>query len=188
MNEISFWTVERIAGSLLFLGAIVVFPGLIMFWLRDGHLGGLPPSPAYYAVERTFILSAVIPTVIGFILLSGHFQDQQASILAKIGATGFMFGGVLVVAGEALGLTLGYEKVVELFKVYVIVACLSQIAIGTAFLLSGFPAPWVGWTTILVNASGLAVLLIFSRDDLYFPILHHIAPLLIGISLLFSRH
>jgi len=188
MDDLSYWTIGRISGSLLLLGVMLVMPGLILFMNRDGQLGGQPPSHYYYVWERVFILSAVIPTSIGFMLLSDCFQNPQASILAKIGATAYLFGAVLVVAGEALSLTLGYEKVVGLFNVYVIVACLSQIAIGSAIIISGFPAAWGGWTTVIVNASGLAVLLLFSRNDLYFPILHHIAPLLIGISLLSARH
>jgi hypothetical protein len=88
------------------------------------------------------------------------------------------------VAAEALNLTLGYDKVRGLIVVYVIIACLAQAAVGSALLLAGSLAAWVGWATILVNMGGLMVLLAFSRRDLYFPALHHIAPLLIGLALL----
>ncbi len=52
--------------------------------------------------------------------------------------------------------------------------------------MAGSLAAWVGWATILVNMVGLIVLLAFSRRDLYFPALHHIAPLLIGLTLLWA--
>lgn len=187
MNEVIYWSIERTAGLMLLLGIVLALPGLMMFWIRGGMIGGLPPSPIYYAWERILILSAVVPTVIGFVLLSGTLKNPTAIILAKIGATTFLLGGVLVVCAEALSLTLGYEKVIYLLGVYVVLACLSQALIGIALLISGMLAPWVGWTTILVNILGLASLLVFSRQDLYFPILHHFAPILIGIGLLSAK-
>jgi hypothetical protein len=186
MAELPFWTTERVAGLMLLLGDVIVFPGLMMFWIRGGHRGGAPRSHAHYVWERGFIMSAVVPTAVGFVLLAGYFQGTNAFILTNLGATAYLFGGVPVVAAEALSLTLGYEKVYGLIVVYVIVACLAQAAIGSALLLAGSSATWVGWAVILVNMVGLIVLLVFSRRDLYFPVLHHVAPLLIGLTLLWA--
>ncbi len=122
-----------------------------------------------------------------FFLLTASFKNPNAAVLAKIGSTTFFFGGVLVVTAEALSLTLGYEKVIYILDVYVVMACLSQALIGIAMLISGLLAPWISWTTILVNIIGLTLLLIFSRQDLYFPILHHFAPIIIGIGLVASK-
>ena len=183
MKEMTLWSIERTAGLMLLLGIVLVLPGLLMFWFRGGASGGLPPSIVYYAWERILILSAVVPTVVGFYLLTVTFKNPNAIILAKIGATTLFFGGVLVVTAEALSLTIGYEKVIYLLDVYVVLACLSQALIGIALLMSGMLPTWIGWTTILINIIGLTLLLIFSRQDLYFPNLHHFAPILIGFGL-----
>jgi hypothetical protein len=186
MIGLPYWTIERVAGLMLLLGDVIVFPGLMMFWIRGGHRGGAPRSHAHYVWERGFIMSAVVPTAVGFMLLAGYFQGTNAFVLANIGATAYLFGGVLVVAAEALNLTLGYEKVYGLIVIYVIVAFLAQMAIGGALLQAGLLAAWIGWGAILWNVAGLVVLLLFSRRDLYFPVVHHFAPLLIGIALLWA--
>lgn len=186
MTGIAVWPIERWAGLMLLLGDLIVFPGLMMFWIRAGHRGGPPRSRAHYVWERGFVMSAVVPTAVGFALLANYFQGTSAFVLASVGATAYLFGGILVVAAEALGLTLGYDKVYGLIVVYVVVACLAQAAIGAALLAAGPLAAGVGWATILVNLGGLMALLLFSRQDLYFPVLHHLAPLLIGLALLWA--
>jgi len=45
-------------------------------------------------------------------------------------------------------------------------------------------AAWIGWVTILWNIAWLVVLTLFARRDIYFPVLHHVMPLVIGIALL----
>jgi|GEM_PF-2035612 len=186
MTGLSFWTIARGAGLMLLLGDVTVFPGLMMFWIREGHRGGAPRSHTHYVWERSLVMSAVVPTAVGFVLLAGYLQGTNAFVLADIGATAYLFGGVLLVVAESLNLTLGYEKVYGLIVVYVIVAFLAQAAIGDALLQAGLLAAWIGWGTILWNIAGLVVLLLFSRRDLYFPVLHHVAPLLIGIALLWA--
>ena len=186
MSVSPFLTIERVAGLMLLLGVVIVFPGLMMFWIRGGHKGGKPRSHAHYLWERGFVMSAVVPTAVGFVLLADYMRGTNGFILANIGATAYLFGGVLIVAAEALNLTLGYDKVYGLIAVYVVVACLAQAAIGGALLLAGVLAAWIGWAVILVNLGGLALLLAFSRRDIYFPVVHHIAPLLIGLALLLA--
>jgi hypothetical protein len=111
MIGLPYLSVTRAAGLMLLLGDIIVFPGLMMFWIRGGHRGGAPRSRAHYVRERGLIMSAVVPTAVGSMLLAAYFQGTDAFVLANIGATAYLFGGVLVVAAEALNLTLGYEKV-----------------------------------------------------------------------------
>ena len=184
MIGLPYWTVERVAGFVLVLGDVVVFPGLMMFWIRGGHRGGAPRSRAHYVWERSFIMAAVVLTAVGFVLLEGYFQTTNGLVLANIGATVYLFGGVLLVAAEALSLTFGYEKLYGLIVIYVVMASLAQAAIGGAWLQAGLLPVWIGWVTILWNIAGLVVLLLFARRDLYFPVLYHVAPLLIGIALL----
>jgi hypothetical protein len=177
-------TLERIAGLFLVLTSVATLPGFMMFWLRRGHRGGPPRSHTHWVVERSSILSGVILIAIGFMLLQNAFQNTAGAILANIGATAFFFGGVLVVAAEALMLTLGYEKVYSLIVIYVVMAFLAEAAIGGAISQSGLLATPIGWATLLWNIAWLIALSLFSRRDMYFPILHYVMPLVIGVALL----
>jgi len=182
--NLQYWTLERTAGLFLVLHIVTTMPGFMLFWLRRGHKGGPPRSHAHWVFERNSILSGVVLTAIGFVLLEVAFQNTDGAILANIGATAFFFGGVLVVAAEALMPTLGYEKVYGLIVVYVVIAFLAEAVIGVAIIQSGLLATWIGWATILWNIACLIILSLFSRRDMYFPILHYIMPLVMGIALL----
>ncbi len=184
MTDPRFWSIDRVAGLSLVLGVATVFPGLIMFWLRAGHQGGQPPTPAYFLWERGFILTAVIITALGFLLLEGALQTTDGYSLARLGATAYFFGGILVVIAEALMPTFGYQKLYSLVVIYVVLAFLAQAAIGWAVHQTGWLPGWIGWVTILWNIAWLIALPILSPRDIYFPAIHHLAPLLLGIALL----
>ena len=180
MLDPRFWSTARVAGVVLLLGALADLAGVLMFAFRGGHRGGGPPSRAFYLRERGLIMAGIALTAIGFVVLEGQFQSGNG----RIGAAAYLFAGVLGVAGEALNLSLGYDKSYPLFVVYVVVAYLAQAAIGGALLQSGLLAAWVGWATIAWNLAFLIALSLFSRRDMYFPVFHHVAPLVIGIALL----
>jgi hypothetical protein len=184
MIDPQYWSLERTAGLFLVLTIVATGPGFAMFWLRRGHRGGPPRSHAHWIFERGSILSGVVLIAIGFILLEGAFQNTDGRVLANIGATAFFFGGTLVVAAEALMLTLGYEKVYGLVVIYVVMAFLAEAAIGGAVVQSELLAAWIGWATILWNIAWLVVLSLISRRDMYFPILHYLMPFVMGIVLL----
>ena len=184
MIDLQSWSMEHAAGLILVLSAFTTFPGFMMFWLRRGHRGGPPRSHTHWVIERSSILSGVVLIAIGFMLLEGVFQNADGRVLANIGATAFFFGGILAVAAEALMLTLGYEKVYSLIVIYVVMAFLAQAAIGGAVIQAGLLAAWIGWATIVWNIAWLIVLSLISRRDMYFPILHYLMPLVIGIALL----
>ncbi len=184
--DLQFLTFERAAGLALVLGDVVLFPGLMMFWLRRGHRGGAPKSRAHYVWERAFILGAIILTAIGFVLLEGPLQITDGRVLARMGSTAYLFAGILGVAAEALFMTIGYDKVYSVVNVYVVLAFLAQAAIGGAVIQSGLLAAWIGWVAILWNIAWLIVLPILTPRDIYFPVVHHFAPLLLGIALLWK--
>ena len=184
MFDLQLWSTGRIAGLVLILGVAATFPGLLMFGLRGGHRGGAPRSRSHYILERGLIMAGVVLTAIGFVLLADALQPTAGRSLAISGAAAYFFGGVLIVAAEALNLTLGYAQVYGLVVSYVIIAFLAQAIIGGALLQAGSVAGWIGWATIFWNIAWLAGLARFARRDMYFPVLHHVAPLLIGIALL----
>jgi hypothetical protein len=140
MIDLQYWSFTRAAGLFLVLTVFATGPGFAMFGLRRGHRGNPPRSRAHWVFERSSILSGVVLIAIGFMLLEGAVQNTGGRVLANIGATAYFFGGVLVVAAEALMLTLGYEKVVGLVNIYVVMGFLAEAAIGGAVIQSGLLA------------------------------------------------
>jgi hypothetical protein len=184
MLDPRWWSPERVAGFALTLGSAVQLPGLLMFWIRGGQRGGQPPTPGYYAWERGFILAAVLVTVLGFALLDAQLQNTGGRLLARAGVTAYLFAGVLGVAAEALNVARSGHGHYPLIVVYVVLAFLAQAALGGALLQAGWLRAWVGWLTILWNLAWLIVLPLVTARDIYFPVLHHVTPLIIGLALL----
>ncbi len=183
-----FWSFERAAGSFLVLGFVANLAGVLMFFIRGGTGGGTPPSHTFFVWERSFLMAAVVLTAIGFVLLEGHLHNDHGRVLARTGATAYLFAGIVLVAAEGLSLSPGFEnRGFALFAIYVVLAFLAQAAIGGALLQSGLLAAWIGWVTILWNLAWLVMLPVITPEDIYFPILHHLMPLLIGGALLWKN-
>jgi len=86
-----------------------------------------------------------------------------------VGETGIVGKGVWV-----------YPQIV----IYVVLAFLAQAVFGASLLQTGLVAAWAGWGTVIWNLGWLFVMLLSRPHDIYFPVLHHVAPLIIGIALL----
>jgi len=70
-----------------------------------------------------------------------------------------------------------------LLVVMVVMLFGAEALLGGALLTTGLVPAWIGWTTVIWNLGWPVLLLIVSPGDLYYPILHAIPLLLIGISL-----
>jgi hypothetical protein len=176
MND-QFRSIEIAAGIVLVSSSVVLLPGVLMFWLRGGTRGGAPPSPAYYVWERSLVAGWVLLTAVGLVLFAWTFQNRPGQALALTGAAAYFFGGVLLATAEILSPTFGYEKIYRL-------AFLAQAVLGGALLQSGLLAAWIGWAGIAWNLAWLVALPLISPRDIYFPILHSLMPLVVGIALL----
>jgi hypothetical protein len=183
MPNLTTWSMRRAAGLLLILSSIANFAGVWMYNQRNGA-AGLPPIPGFFIYERSLIVAAVVLTALGFAVLEGEFAESRGRVLARIGATAYLFAGVLLATAEALNLTLGSEAVRGLGVIYAVMAFLAQASIGGALLRSRMVATWIASITILWNMAWLIVLPLVSPSDIYFPVLHHLMPLIIGIALL----
>lgn len=175
--------VERAAGLLLLAGVVASVIGAVMFSLRGGD-GGLPPSPAYYVWERGFFLAAVPLTAVGFVLLADHPNLGAGRMLARAGASAYLFGGIVGVVAETLGLAGAAGGVYPLIVGYVVLAFLAQAAIGGGLRQGDLLASWIGRTTIVWNLGALVTLVVLTPYDVYYPVSHHVVPLLIGVALL----
>jgi hypothetical protein len=186
MTDQRFWSVNSVTGYVLIVGFVANLAGVLMFLYRGGLQGSAPPSPSYFVWERSFIMASVVLTAIGLVLLEGYLQNTNGYVLARAGATAYLFGAVFVVAAEALGLTQGPPNLYPLIVIHVVLALLAQAVVGAALLQSGLLPAWIGWVAILWNVVFLVVLPVTSPRDMYYPILHHVVPLLIGIALLWK--
>jgi hypothetical protein len=177
------WSPQRVAGALVVLAVIPLGYGVFLFINRNGIQGGAPRSPALFAWERGSILAAVVLTAIGLVLLEATLSETSGRVLARLGASTYFFGAVTLVVAEAMHLSEGRASN-PLIVIYVLLAFLGQAAIGGALLQSQLLPGWIGWTTIVWNLGLLIVLLIVTPGDIYYPVQHHLMPLLIGIALL----
>jgi hypothetical protein len=105
------------------------------------------------------------------------------SFMARLGMVAYLFGAVVVIVAETAYLG-KRDWIYPQIVLYVVLAFLAQTAFGASLLQTGFVAGWVGWVTIIWNLGWLFVMLFVRPSDIYFPVLHHVAPLIIGIALL----
>jgi hypothetical protein len=182
------WSIEFSAGTLLILSFVALAVGATMYWIRGGTRGGAPPTQVYFMWERSFIITAVVLTALGLALLDGLLQNSAGRVLARAGASAYLFGGVLVVTAEASSISQGLHKDWSgqnwaLAIIYVVLAFLAQAAIGGSLLQADLLPPWIGWATVAWSIGWLLVFVI-KRGDIYFPVLHHVMPLFIGVALI----
>ncbi len=174
---------RTIAASLLILSFVVFGVGGVLFAGRAFLKWQIEETSSYLIWERGFVILAVLATVLGLALLEDMLRTPGGTVLARLGMIAYLFGAVVVVVAETASLSKrdwNYPQIVF----YVVLAFLAQAAFGAALLRTGLVVGWVGWATIIWNLGWLVVLPIISRRDIYYPVLHHVAPLLIGIALL----
>ena len=130
-------------------------------------------------------MAAVILTVIGFVLLEAPLENSDGRVLARVGATAYLFAGTFDVAAEALDLTRKEQSYYPLVVIYIVLGYLAQAAIGGSLLQSSLLSAWIGWATIVWCIGWLMAFLI-TRLSAWIPILHQVMPLVIGIALLLA--
>lgn len=180
-TEQGFWTFQRTAGALLVASILPLALGLQLFRRRNGIQGIALQSTAVLVWERGSFLAAVVLTALGFVLLEAALHETNGRVMARLGVRAYFLGAVLLAVAEVIRLG---QASYRLIVVYVVLALLSQAAIGAALLKSNLLPAWVGWMTIAWNLILLIVLPVVTPGDLYYPIAHHPMPLLIGIALL----
>ncbi len=154
-----------------------------MVSFRRGAVGGPAATHSFFVTERVFIIAAVIFTALGFVLLEGAFRDKNGHTLARLGAYGYFFAALLITTAELLALNLG-GNVREFGPIYVVIAFIAEALIGGALLRSHMVPTSIGWITLLWNIAWLVLLPLVSPIGIYFPVLHYVLPLVIGIALL----
>ena len=183
MDAPSFFSERRIAALVLIACFAIFSIGGILYTGRAIWKWPIGQTTEYLRWERSFIILAVVLTVLGLILLEDLLRAAGDSAISRLGLIAYLVGAVVVVVAETTSLST-HEQVYPQIVFYVVVAFLAQTAFGVSVLRTGLVPNWVGWVTIIWNLAWLVVLPIASPRDVYFPVLHHASPLIIGIALL----
>jgi|GEM_PF-1236142 hypothetical protein len=176
---------RTLIASLLVMSFFIFTIGGVLFAGRAFLGWQIEETSSHLIWERGCIITAIVATTLGLVLLGDMLRTAGDTFMGMLGVVAFGFGAVVVVVAETAYISKRdwlYSQVV----LYVVLAFLAQAAIGAALLQATLVAGWVGWVTIVWNLAWLVLLLIFSRRNVYFPVLHHVAPLIIGIALLAS--
>lgn len=168
----------------LLVAAAANLSAVVLFALHDGADGGLPPSHGYLVVERSLFIVGMLLSAIAFCLLGDRGAGGGHPLL-RTGALGYLAASIVGVVGESIDLE--STGISSLFVTYVLAAFVSQAVIGLGLRAARLVALWVAWTTVAWNFAWPVVLRLASPDDLYFPALHLLMPLLIGVHMLLRR-
>lgn len=171
------------AASLLALSFVIFLWGGVLYAGRAFLKWHGAETAAYLHWERGFVIVAVLAAVLGLALLEDMLRAAGEPVLSRLGLVAYLFGAVIVVAAETTSLD-SRNSVYPQIVLYVLLAFLAQAAFGASLLQTGLVPGWVGWVTVIWNLGWLLVMLIVRPRDIYFPVLHHVAPLIIGIALL----
>jgi hypothetical protein len=172
-----------VCGWLVILGGIIFVPGGLLFTGRAIFKWPAAQTRGYLYWERGLVMAAILAAALGFVLLESLLGAAGEKILAPVGLTVFLIGTVLVLAAETFELSRQESFYIPIVT-FVVLAFLGQAAFGAAILRSGLLPAWVGWVTIVWNLGWLVILPIARQQDMYYPWLHYLATVLIGIRLL----
>jgi hypothetical protein len=174
---------RTIAASLLVLCFVVFTFGGVLYAGRAFLKWQIDETSSHLIWERGFVIGGVLATLLGLALLEDMLRGAGEPVLSRLGMVTYLLGAVIVIVAETDYLGKRdwmYPQIV----LYVVLAFLAQAAFGASLLQTGLVAGWAAWTTIIWNLAWLLIMLIVRPRDIYFPVLHHVVPLIIGIALL----
>ncbi len=171
------------AGVLFLLTFLLGLTGIILFIARENT--GWFDAP--FALQRWLILASWLVAAAGAVFLAGVRPRVQPSALLVMGVVLFALGGLIAAVAELSLLTRAFTVTSTWGVVFASSLFVGEALIGVGLLRSGPVPPWVARTVIGWNMLWLVTLLLISREDMYYPGLHYIPLLLIGIPLV-RRH
>lgn len=174
------------AGWILILSALIFLPAGMLFTSRAIWKWPAAQSQAYLYWERGLVMAAISAAALGLVLLDRLLEAAGDRILAPMGLAVFLIGTTLVLAAETFSLG-RQEMIYAPIVAFVVLAFLGEAAFGASILRTGLLPGWVGWAAIVWNLAWLVILPIARPQDVYFPWLHYVAPLTIGITLLIRK-
>jgi len=174
-------TVRRLSGILLLAGFALNFGGVVMYSFGTEY-GWVAETPAYHARERGLFMVGYVAAALGVALLEPVLSKAGATILPRLVATAFPMATVVVLVMEALSFA-GAGAPAALVVLAVLLLFGAEVLLGGALLVIRLVPAWIGWATVAWNVAWPVVLAVVSPGDPYYPVLHAIPLLVIGIPL-----
>lgn len=175
----------RHATAALLIGSAVLFLPVGILW-PGRNLWGWPANATYLAWERGLVITLALAALTGFALLEHLLHDRAAVALPRISLILLLAGTCALLAAEADAMA-GRPLNQPQAALFAMLAFAAQAGFGASLLQSRLiPLP-VAWAVIAWNLAWPVGLLILSPGNLYFPALHVVAPLAIGIALTRAR-
>lgn len=171
----------RLSGALIIAAFMLHLGGVVLFNGRE-FLNWFDGTPALFAWERGLFIAAYGAAALGVAVLESALHQTVRTVLGRLAATSFLIAAVLAIIVEASFLSRDTGQT-ALVVVMVIALFLAEAILGWSLIGSGVASPWVGWVVLFWNLGWLAVLVAGVPEDLYYPILHFLPLLLIGIGL-----
>ena len=174
---------RRLAAGLLILSAVTFLVAGYLFTARAIWNSPAAQTDLHLRWERGTVIAAFLMSTLGFVLLENLLTEAGGRVWARLALAIYLVSAAVLVVAETnfIGTrNLSYPAIVA----HVVLAFLAQAAFGAALLQVNVVAPWAGWAAGLWNIGLLIIMPIFFPRDIYFPWLHYVAPLMIGIALL----
>ena len=174
---------QVVAGWLLILSSIIFVPSGLLFTARVILKWPAAQSQNLHYLERGLVMAAILVAALGLAQLDKLLEAAGDGIVAPSGMLIFLIATALVFAAETFSLS-QQKWVYAPIVVFVVLAFLGQAVLGVSILRTGLLPGWVGWVTVGWSLGWLIILPIARPQDIYYPWLHYVAPLTIGIALL----
>jgi hypothetical protein len=178
---------RQVSGLLLLVAFVLNLGGVVLFSAGTAR-GWVVETPTYHACERSLFIGCYVAAALGAAVLEPTLAETRAAILGRLVAIAFPLAAGVAIVMEAVGLDGLFPTALTVVAVLLLFG--AGALLGAAALASRLVPAWVGWAAIIWNVGWPAVLLtlsgplpIVSPGDLYYPILHAIPLLLIGIQL-----
>ena len=165
-------------GFLFHLGGVLIFNGRFF-------LGWFPETGGWFTWERSLFIAAYATAALGTDLLGFTLLKAGRAVAGRLGATAFLIAALLAILVEAsfLGSHAGQTPLVV---VMVVALFLAEAIVGWSLIGSDVVSDWIGWAVASWNLACLA-LVVAALDDIYYPALHFLPLLFVGIGLLRFR-
>jgi hypothetical protein len=176
--------VERSLAAVLLIACFVIFAvGGLLFIGRAIWKWPVAQTDTYLLWERGWVIAAALVNLLGFAMLANLLQNAGDAIIAQSTLTVYVVATAVLLAAEGAFL---YDRrwIWPQIVLYVVLAFLVQAGFGASLLRTGLVPIWVAWATILWNLGWLMAFAIIRPEEIYYPALHHVAPVLIGVALL----
>lgn len=185
MNTQDLISEQVVSGWLLILSALIFLPAGMLYTGRAIWQWPRAQTQGYLYWERGLVIAAILVATMGFLLLTRLLESAGDRIVAPLAMLITLVGTVLVITAETHYLS-QQQWISAAVSVFIFLSLLGQAAFGASILRAGLLPAWVGWATIVWGLAWMIILPIFRPQNMYYPWLHYVVPLTIGITLLLT--